>query len=156
MRVDVFLLADAATVADGKLYVHGGGITRINTHVLPLLVPTTLTVRFAMEARELEEAHRFSWVVRNPDGSLLMPEAVLDSSPGEKAELIEGEEGYLQLTIQMPLMVQHAGVHRVTFSVDGEIVRDMTVPVVLLESSPTPALPPAPNRAERRRQHRAK
>ncbi len=40
VRVTTSLLADAATVADGKLYVHGGGWDAINAAALPLTYPS--------------------------------------------------------------------------------------------------------------------
>jgi hypothetical protein len=39
MRVTTSLLADAATVCDGKLYVHGAGWDRINSPVVPVTHP---------------------------------------------------------------------------------------------------------------------
>lgn len=49
------MLADAATVADGKLYVHGGGWDLINTRAVPATHPT-ISLVFVIEF-EWSETH---------------------------------------------------------------------------------------------------
>lgn len=44
MKVTTAMLADAATVADGKVYVHGGGWDVINTQAVPATHPALAIV----------------------------------------------------------------------------------------------------------------
>ena len=55
MRVTTAMLADAATVAEGKLYVHGGGWDVINTAAVPTTHPM-LSLVFVIEF-EWSESH---------------------------------------------------------------------------------------------------
>ncbi len=72
MRLDLFMLADGASAADGKLYIHGGAITRVSPPTLPS-PPIILTVvaRFLVDVEELGEAAvplTVTWT--RPDGSV--------------------------------------------------------------------------------------
>jgi len=55
MQVTTAMLADAATVAEGKLYVHGGGWDVINTRTVPSTHPM-LSLVFVIEF-EWSETH---------------------------------------------------------------------------------------------------
>jgi hypothetical protein len=55
IRVDNFLLADAAKVCDGKLYLHGGGWNFLNIFEPKSLRPITLAGRVVVP---WDEAHR--------------------------------------------------------------------------------------------------
>lgn len=169
MRVDVFLLSDAATVAEGKLYVHGGGISRINAISLPMPVQLTLTVRVVLDAEEVPEVHRFSFSVTDPDGSHMLPPAVLETSGDEPVEgRVEGEEIALQFTLGMGLSFPRAGIYRFGLTVDEEHLRETRVAVVPLSAEEVERSVQAgrrtapgdttvlPNRAERRKQQKPK
>jgi hypothetical protein len=55
MRITTAMVADAATVADGKLYVHGGGWDSISTTAVPTTHPS-MAVALVVEA-EWSETH---------------------------------------------------------------------------------------------------
>lgn len=122
MLADTILLADYASVHDGKLFVHGGGITRLDAHELPLVLPTLAVVariRIDDDA-ELDVPHRYSLKITGPNDELVVPESYLDSvAEGEREELPPGEDRYVQLVIAMGgLVFRSAGPHRVQLSVD--------------------------------------
>lgn len=56
MQVTTAMLADAATVADGKLYIHGGGWNSIISPQIPTTHPTlALVLIFKLEWQEANE-----------------------------------------------------------------------------------------------------
>jgi hypothetical protein len=149
VQVDVFLLSDAATAAaDGKLYIHGGGITRINAPTLPITVPVTLAVSLALDADELGRDFHFVWRVVGPDGSPVIPQSEADATAeGRFQGAIEGEQSHLQFTLTMALPISQEGIHRLTLEVDSELVREITLPVVIVPPEPSTAPPPEPSGA---------
>ena len=61
MEVTTALLADAASVENGKLYVHGGGWSVINSREFPVTHPTlAIALVFRVEYTEALEDHPVS------------------------------------------------------------------------------------------------
>lgn len=150
MRLDTFLLADAATASpDGKLYIHGGGLTTIRAPVVPLGVALAVAIRLQVDEDELRGTHELQLSMSAPDGSEVWPTQRLRFGPLAHLETIaDGEERYIQLALSFGAVTFAThGIYRLVLVVDGETLRDMSVPVVEL------ARPPV-NRAERRRRER--
>jgi hypothetical protein len=81
MELETILLADAASTAEGKLYVHGGGLTRLTPPMLPWLHPQiTVVLIFRTDEADLGQTRRLQLTLTAPDESLAMPAAL--SSPG--------------------------------------------------------------------------
>ena len=158
MRIDTFLLADAATSAEGKLYIHGGGISRINVESLPMVLPSlAVLIRWVVDADELADDHLAEFSLTDPDGEPLVPKTPLaiPSSELQQGHLADGEERYVVLGLTFgSLAFRKVGVHRFVVWLDGEEVRSMPLPVVLRaqDDSPADAAPTVakPNRAQRR------
>lgn len=69
MQTTTALLADAATVAQGKLFVHGGGITHLGAKKFPVRHPTiTLVLVFRVEWTETSEEHPLEILLEDEDG----------------------------------------------------------------------------------------
>jgi len=149
------MLADHAVVAEGKIYVNGGGITRINVPVLPFAVPMlSMVLRYMIEGPGDRAAHTLEMQFETPSGISLFPEASIDVVIPESANRAPGEEEYAQTLVTMGgVPIIETGIHKYSVWWDGELVRAFALPVVLTEGVEAPA--PQPNRAERRRQQRA-
>lgn len=151
MRLDAVMLADHASVAEGKLYIHGGGITRFQVPSLPFAIPTlSVILRFKPQPGDIGN-HRIRLAFINPDGLQTLPPDPLDVAIGRGDGLLEGEEEFTQFVMSfagLPLLA--AGLHTLRISWDDDVLREFSIPVVLLEGAPVPT----PNRAERRRQQR--
>ncbi len=133
MRLDSFLIADNATVADGKLYVHGGGITRINALSLPLAMSLTVAVRLLVEEDEIGTTKRLTLAVTDPDGSSMLPPAPIDlpiERPGP--DMLPDEEMLLQMTVGMALQFTRGGTYHFKLTIDEEVLRDLRLPVATL------------------------
>ena len=58
MKLDFFILADAAAAADGKLYVHGGGVRDFTVPVIPWTQPSLAFVfRMTFDPDDLLGSH---------------------------------------------------------------------------------------------------
>jgi len=95
------MLADAATVAGGKLYVQRGGWTQIQTPQIPAAHPAlALVLIFTLESHEANEDIKFVIDLVDEDGQPvgLRGEALMRVAPGAFAK--KGSELY-QPTAQM-------------------------------------------------------
>ena len=132
MRLDAFLLADAAsTPPDGKFYVHGGGLSRFVVPMLPFPLGVAVFIRFEVVDDDLRHAHDFRVSVTGPVGPNIAPlhfraEAVHDPPP-----ILEGEERYLHIALNLPLAIVRTGTYRLDLHVDDTLVRSQNVPLVL-------------------------
>jgi len=159
LRLDAVFLADHAVAAEGKLYVNGGGITRLNVPFLPFALPgLSLVLRYMLEVPADRDAHALELQFESPSGVLLFPETPVELPAVEddvEHVLAPGEEQYAQAVLSVAgVPIIETGLHKFSVRWDGELVREFALPVVLLGEE-MPAAPPAPNRAERRRQERA-
>lgn len=135
MRLDFLLLADAATEAGGKLYIHGAGITRLQVPNFPWAQPLSLIARFVLESEADAAAERhFSFQVVDPSGNELLPPLTAtlhpkDATSGER--VVEGEQRYLQVILNMhTLQLITPGIYQLVVDVNGREVGRMSLPVV--------------------------
>ena len=119
------------TCPEGKINILGAGITRLNTKSLPLLVPLlTLVIRLRLDDED-PPSYAVTVAFEDPSGAAVMPElgGQVEAGHGDTAE---GEEFHLNLVLAFgPLQFRTAGVHRLRVSLDGALLREMSIPVVL-------------------------
>ncbi|ONI77925.1 hypothetical protein ALI144C_31490 [Actinosynnema sp. ALI-1.44] len=84
MRLAFAMLADAASVADGKLYVHGGGWNQLTVDRLPTVHPS-LAVVFVLEmtASDNDEALPLSVELGCESGPLATMQGTLQPALGD-------------------------------------------------------------------------
>lgn len=145
MRLDMAILADAATAPpDGKLYIHGGGITRITAPVLPWTQPQlAIVARFLVESGDEHESHALEVTLASPQGQNIFPPAAIEIPTHEfPGPPLEGEERFMQMALAIAaLTFAVEGVYRINLTLDGEHIRSLPLAVV-----GTPAQgPPAPD-----------
>lgn len=121
MRFDFALLADAAQVAEGKLYVQGGGLTRMTAPTVPWMQPLAICMRLEPDADDdLSREWPFEVVVVGPGDNTIFAHQtpIMLQRPG--IEAAEGEEPGVLLALTIgTLTVQSYGPHRVTLTVGG-------------------------------------
>jgi hypothetical protein len=153
LRLDAFLLADYAANAEGKLYVSGGGISRLNLPMFPFFVPMlSVVTRFVVEDEADYRPHTVRVRLESPDGVELIPGDAASFDVDRPTGMAEGEERSLQLVLNyggIPILEE--GIYTLTVELDDEVRRRMTLPAVHV---PPPAEPRKQNRAERRQQER--
>ncbi|MFN8132801.1 MAG: hypothetical protein U0R70_14740 [Solirubrobacteraceae bacterium] len=146
MQLDSFLLADAAAALEGKLYVHGGGITRINSPRFPLVQQLAFVLRFlAVDQDDLTSAHTIGVSLTAPDHEFLVPEQGLRiQPPAEYLNVVEGETRAINVALTVNgLVFPAAGMYSAQAYLDGEVVRDLPLPVVLIVPPDPEEEPPA-------------
>lgn len=121
MRFDFALLADAAQVVDGKLYVHGGGLTRLNAASLPWVQPLSVCMRLGPDAHDdLSREWQFEVVVIGPEDNPIFAHRTPIRLQQPAIAIAEGEQPGVLLALTLGALVVHAyGPHRVTLALDG-------------------------------------
>jgi hypothetical protein len=72
MKIRAFLISDAITTAQGKLYIHGGGITKI-AGSFPLTQPTLgVLLRLEREDEPLGTDHHIAIHLLDPEGGQIV------------------------------------------------------------------------------------
>lgn len=149
MRLDTLLLADHAVVSEGKLYVNGGGVTRFNVPSLPMAISNlSVVLRMLTDERDYGD-HLLLLEFLNPDDvQTLPPEPAIVTVPPKPSASAEGEEYYTQVVMSfggMPLL--RSGLHRFRVSWDEKLIRELHLPVVIVDTPVSPlgrgAPPPA-------------
>lgn len=131
LNLDTFLLADHAVAApDGKLYINGGGITRLTAPVVPFALPfLSVVLRFAFSHSDVGDHFL---LIRLQD-----PQAV-DMLPADPSEFLvpepdgpKEEEHFVQVVMSfggIPILMR--GTYQFTIEVNGKVIREFRLPVV--------------------------
>jgi hypothetical protein len=149
MRLDSLLLADAATAVEGKLFMHGGGISRITPPSVPWLQPQlAFVLRLVADGRDdLNQEHSVSISMRGPDGEFVMPPAGISIPGGQAPPAVPEEEtSALVALTAAPLVFGQEGTYRIDIEIDNKPARTMSLPVVVTP----PARQPEPTQPEQK------
>jgi hypothetical protein len=137
MRLESVILADAvSTPPDGKFYVMGGGISKLNPIQLPAAFPLGILVRFELEEGEPLANHRLAIRLLDPaDQDILQGRAEVPIMiPDEVPQWADGEQRILSATVNVGgVPITREGVHRMILALDGEPVSERSLPVILVQ-----------------------
>lgn len=130
MNLDAFLLAEAAVTLNGKLYIHGGGITEIEAPLLPWTHPQlAMVIRLSATPQEADEEHELGMVITDPANEVIFPRYPFPVPERPSASV--SDEIFFDLTLTLsPVTFAVAGSHRVVIDLDGTIVRSTQLLVV--------------------------
>jgi len=122
--VDYMLLADTATVAENKLYIHGAGWDSILAATFPVEQPLiSVVLRVRVPWAETNLPHEIELDVLDQDGSSIMPpDRVIKGqlNAGRPAGLPPGEDQVFPFVINLVgLKFEKPGNYVVVFSLDG-------------------------------------
>ena len=133
MELETFMVADAASAAEaGKLYIHGGGVSRLNPPRLPWLQPQLAIVTvFRVEPDDLGQVRRIGITLNAPTGDIVGPAFEHTIGPIERPPtLLPGEDQRVQLVLTMsPVSFPRPGTYRLTLAVDGRPARGINIAV---------------------------
>lgn len=124
MTLDFFMLADGASVAEGKLYIHGGAITRVNPASLPS-GPTLIAVVARLLIDEEDRGNppvdvAIEW--EKPDGTQLMPPLRAHVSADVPPDGIrEGEDQGTIIVANALVVFDTAGPHSVLLRLNADV-----------------------------------
>jgi hypothetical protein len=144
MKLDFLMLADGASSADAKVYIHGGAITRVYGPALPFgPIPIAIIARLLVEEADRNTSPEFTVEVLRPDGSALLP-PVTGQIPGAPFLDVSqtGEERGVVIVLNAFSMFDVSGVHRVVFRLDGEVLAERPLLAVVAADE---SAPPAPS-----------
>lgn len=132
------MLADAATVADGKLFVHGGAWDTINTRAFPTTHPTLAVVlHIRVEYDEALIDHEIRVALETEDGEAFGPEMRGVFNAGHAAGTRRGAPSFLPVALSFQGITFHSPSHFVwKIEVDGVPMKTLPMHVI------APSVPP--------------
>jgi hypothetical protein len=132
-RVDCFLLADSAQVANGKLYMLGGGWARLTVPQVPDTRPFEIAVRVIVSWTETNRPLHFHLQLENEDGeTLLNPPVRAQCSVGRPVHLREGTDQVVPFTFKLnSVTIAKPGRYAFTLEHEGETVARTAFDVVV-------------------------
>ncbi|MGD9697177.1 MAG: hypothetical protein AB7V42_16120 [Thermoleophilia bacterium] len=135
MKLDTFILADAADIGpSGKISMLGAGITRLNVEKVPTVLPVLAVVARlrADSVEDLQDQHHVRLTITDPSGDEVLNFPSQLRAPASGPAPPEGEELYASMIAGFsPIRLGKEGVHLVEFFLDDELVRRLTLPVVV-------------------------
>lgn len=126
MRFEFVLLADAAQVVDRKLYVHGGGLTRLTVPSLPWMQPLAICMRLEPDDYDdLSHEWQFQLAVVGPDENPIIEHRIPLALHRPNTEPAEGEHRGVLVALTISGLVVHAyGPHRVRLAIEGAVTEE--------------------------------
>jgi hypothetical protein len=149
MRTEWLILADAAQVVGGKLYVMGGGwdILNVNTG-FPAQQRCAVAASFIVPWNETNQKHNVEIEIVSEDG-VEMAKIAGQFEVGRPPGVPLGSEQRTQLAADMGMTFEKPGVFSIVASIEGVESTRTTFRVQPVPGSQLPG-PPPPNRQERR------
>jgi hypothetical protein len=124
VKLDFFMLADDASAPDGKVYIHGGAITRAYPPNYPAPFVVTAVTRVLVDPDEIDgPPHPFSveWFApRDIAPSGVARTDIIPSKPTTGVR--EGEDIGIVIVARMAVQLPQPGSYRVRVRLDGEVV----------------------------------
>lgn len=132
-RIDCFLIADSAQVADGKLFVLGGGWERLTVQQLPTSRNIDIATRVIVSWTETNRPLGFELQLVTEDGeALLNPAATPSVTVGRPVHLREGSDQSVPLVLKVNgVSLKQAGRYAFILTYGGEEVARTAFEVVV-------------------------
>lgn len=133
MRVTTSLLADAATVAEGKLYIHGAGWDTIRSPAVPTTQPSmALVLVLELDLSETDPRDLEIMLV-DADGTSLGVGVKGHLEIGDPSKLTRGLPIRQPIAVTFPAVTfQRAGKYRFVLSIDGDEVHSVELWVLVV------------------------
>ncbi len=125
MQVDYMVLADAATAAQGKLYIHGAGWDSLFAASFPVTHPAmSVAIRLRVPWHDTNQPHHLELDVVNEDGQSIMgtPPGPFQGNinVGRPPHLTQGDDQVVPLALNLNgLIFQQPGAYAVILRIDG-------------------------------------
>jgi hypothetical protein len=133
MQLDAFILADAvATPPDGKFYVHGGGLSRMEAPSLPWPIQLSALIRLHIDEKEAQKSHHLRLTLVGPTGQPNVQPIEVEASFSEAATLLPGEQRFAHIAAPVNGLAIRTGLYRVELQVDDVIDTAISFPLIVL------------------------
>ena len=119
MQIEWLILADAAEVTNGKLYLLGGGWNRITVNKpFPIHRPTSIAMAIKVPWHQTNELHTFDIEINDADGKSL-GKARGNFEVGRPVGMPQGMDQRVQLAINLNISIPKEGSYEVVVMLDG-------------------------------------
>jgi hypothetical protein len=131
--VDCFLLVDSAQVANGKLFILGGGWARLTTTQIPVTRAFETAIRVVVPWTETNRPHPLELQVENEDGQTLLDTPVkAEIRVGRPAQLKDGTDQVVPLALRVgPVTLEREGRYALILRYEGEVTARTAFDLVL-------------------------
>jgi hypothetical protein len=127
ISVEWIILADAAEVVNGKLYLLGGGWdTLVVTTGFPVTRQCGLAVGFRVPWAATNQRQRAVVEITDEDATAKVATLQTQFEVGRPAGIPHGQSQRFQMAATVPLTFQRDGIYTITVLLDGEPVRYTT------------------------------
>ena len=135
--VDCFLLVDSAQVANGKLFILGGGWARLTTTQVPVTRTFETAIRVVVPWTETNRPHPLELQVENEDGQALLETPVkAEIRVGRPAQLKDGTDQVVPLALRVgPVTLEREGRYALILRYEGEVIARTAFDLVLNRAS---------------------
>lgn len=135
--VDCFLLVDSAQVANGKLFILGGGWARLTTTQIPVTRTFETAIRVVVPWTETNRPHPLELQVENEDGQALLETPVkAEIRVGRPAQLKDGTDQVVPLALRVgPVTLEREGRYALILRYEGEVIARTAFDLVLNRAS---------------------
>lgn len=118
MDIEFLILADAAQVVDGKLYLMGGGWTTLTVESLPVQHRCGVAASLDVPWGETNQKHNVEIEVATEDGQSLVKVAG-QVEAGRPPGLPRGQSQRALLAFEMSMNLEHLGTYAIITRVEG-------------------------------------
>ena len=139
MEIDFVILADAAQVADGKLYLLGGGWDQIAVQGLPAMHMTGVAVGVLVPWSETNTTRILTLTIEDEDGAIVLPPVTVRVEVGRPPGLPAGAEQRVMFAFNAQLALPRLGGYVVSVVLEDGTRRRLRFGVV-----PGPQFRPPP------------
>ena len=141
MKIEWLILADAAQVVGGKLYLMGGGWTRLWVNsAFPVQKHIAIAASFQIDWNETNERHPVTIEIASADGKVLATVGG-EVEAGRPAGAVAGEAQRVQLAAEMGLTFESSGTYEISARMAGQEPTRLTFAVLpgpMLQMRPQP------------------
>jgi hypothetical protein len=130
MEIDFLILADAAQVADGKLYLLGGGWDRLAVQALPAMQMAGIAVGVLVPWAETNTPRSLTLTVEDDDGGTVVPPLTVRVEVGRPPGLPAGAEQRVMVALNAQLALPRLGGYVITAALEGGAQRRLRFGVV--------------------------
>src|SRR5918997_296190 len=109
MEIEFLILADAAQVAEGKLYVLGGGWDRIAVNTVPVLQAAGIAVGVVVPWAETNTPQTLTLTIEDDDGGAVLPPVTVRVEVGRPPGLAPGADQRVMVAFNAQLGLQRLG-----------------------------------------------
>ena len=119
MEIDFLILADAAQVADGKLYLMGGGWDRIAVNGLPVIQAAGIAVGVLVPWSETNTPRTLTLAIEDEDGGEVLPQVGVRVEVGRPPGLAGGADQRVMVAFNAQLALQRLGDYVISAALDA-------------------------------------